>query len=91
MKLDSGVAFKTDLGTTVNVLFFLGVKARDGVPRDNIVAVEVGGLEMDIGVLEMAVDVPDMTVGVPDIDIGALDFGVSVSNGGSSRKVTPTF
>ena len=52
------------------------------MPRDNIVAVEVGGLEMDIGVLEMAVDVPDMTVGVPDIDIGALDFGVSVSNGG---------
>jgi len=51
------------------------------VPRDNIVAVEVGVLEMDIGVLEMAVDVPDMTVGVPEIDIGVLDVGVGVSTG----------
>ena len=25
LKFDSGVAFRTDLGTTVNVLFFLGV------------------------------------------------------------------
>ena len=70
------------MGTTVNVLFFLGVQARDGVPRDSIVAVGVGVLEMDIGALEMAVDVPDMTVGVPKMDIGVLDVGVGVSNGG---------
>ena len=70
------------MGTTVNVLFFLGVQARDGVPRDNIVAVGVGVLEVEIGALEMAVDVPDMTVGVPKMDIGVLDVGVGVSNGG---------
>ena len=51
------------------------------MPRDNIVAVGVGVLEMDIGALEMAVDVPDMTVGVPKMDIGVLDAGVGVSTG----------
>ena len=52
------------------------------MPRDNIVAVGVGVLEMDIGALEMAVDVPDMTVGVPKMDIGVLGLGVGVSTGG---------
>ena len=78
LKLDSGVAFKTDLGTTVNVLFFLGVKARDGVPRDNT-AVEVGVLEAGVVVLVIGVGVLEIAVDVPKMDIGVLDVGVSVS------------
>ena len=92
------MAFNTDLGTTVNVLFFLGVCARDGVPRDNIV--------VGVGVLEIEVDNPEVGVtafigvfvldimGTEDIEDGGevlvidtvffLIAGVCVTGGGLS-------
>ena len=66
LKFDSGVAFRTDLGTTVNVLFFLGVQARDGVPRDNT-AVEVDVLDIGVGVLEIEAGVLEIVTGVPEV------------------------